>query len=93
MHARHVQEIADRSVDLFRDWVRHEEPNGAPRPTEEVTAAFRALLPAVTTLVAQHFQRTLVERARQRLEEAGESADLQAAVAATESSRLRVSWS
>lgn len=92
LHARHVNEIADRSVELFRDWVRHEEPGGAPRPIEEVTAAFRTLLPAVTTLVAQHFQRTLVERARQRLEEAGESADLQAAVAATESSRLRVSW-
>jgi hypothetical protein len=58
-----------------------------------VTQAFRELLPAVTTLVALFFQRTLVERARAALEGSGEAGDLRDALAATESARLRVSWS
>lgn len=90
-HASNTRETVDRAVELFRRFVR--EDDGAARPTEEVTAAFRTLLPAVTTLVALFFQRTLVQCARERLAETGPSADLEAAIAATESARLEVSWS
>ena len=54
--------------------------------------AFRELLPAATTLVALHFQRMLIHRARQRLEESEDLEDLHAALTATESARLQVSW-
>jgi DNA-binding transcriptional MerR regulator len=92
-HARHTQELADRAVELFRRSVRLDPADGSPRPSEEVTAAFRELLPAVTTLVALFFQRTLVSRARAALARSGEEGDLRDALAATESARLRVSWS
>ncbi len=92
-HARHTQELADRAVELFRRSVRVDPVDGSSRPSEEVAARFRELLPAVTTLVALFFQRTLVARARAALERSGEEGDLRDALAATESARLRVSWS
>jgi len=93
LHASHTQEVADRAVELFRSAVRFDRDDGSPRPSEEVARAFRELLPAVTTLVALFFQRTLVQRARAALEGSGEEGDLREALAATESARLRVSWS
>ncbi len=62
------------------------------RSTGEVTAAFRELLPAATTLVALHFQRTLIQRSRRRLAESGDNSELEAAIAASESSRLKMTW-
>ena len=53
---------------------------------------FRELLPLSTKLVALFFQLTLVSRALARLEGAGEDSSLRAAVAATESAQLEVSW-
>ena len=47
--------------------------------------AFRTLLPAITTLVAHHFRRVLLEVAQEHLESVGEATEL-AAVSA-ESSR------
>ena len=55
-----------------------------------ITEAFQKLLPLVTRLVAVHFQRTLVTRALERLEGKEELAALEAALRATEASRLEV---
>ena len=87
-HAQHVQAVSDRGIDLFDDHVR-KRPDASP---DEITDAFRRLLPHVTRLVALHFQRTLVNRALERLNASGEDDALQKALAATESLRLEVSW-
>ena len=60
------------------------------RGDAEITEAFQRLLPAVTRLVALHFQRTLVSRALARLEGRGESEALRAALSAVEEKRLEV---
>ena len=91
-HAAHVEQVVDRAVELFYSYVRQLGPDGARRPTEQVTEAFRELLPAATTLVALHFQRTLIQRSRRRLAESGDNPELEAAIAASESSRLKMTW-
>lgn len=93
-HDEHVTRLADEAVELFGRYVRHAESSGDPDPaeSERVIRAFRELLPAVTTLVAHHFQRTLIERARARLAGENGSEALDAAMAATGRSRLVVSW-
>lgn len=89
-HARHIESVSDRAIDLFDRHVRKVDSEGAdPR---QVADTFRALLPAVTTLVAVHFQRTLLARAIDRLREVDSREDLRAAVAAVDSGRLEVSW-
>jgi len=87
-HARHVQELCDAAIELFDDHVR--KASGEPADDEQVTALFQQLLPQVTRLVALHFQRTLVNRALNRLRGNREHAALEAALAATESARLEV---
>lgn len=87
-HAGHVQELCDAAIDLFDDHVRKSGP--AADDTEAITAVFRALLPQVTRLVAVHFQRTLVNRALNRLRGRGERDALEAALAATDQARLEV---
>jgi DNA-binding transcriptional MerR regulator len=89
-HARATQDVAERAIDLFDRHVRR--PGDPSAEADSVTARFRELLPQVTKLVALFFQRTLVTRALERLEGAGEDDALRAAIAATESSRLDVSW-
>jgi DNA-binding transcriptional MerR regulator len=89
-HARSVQDVAERSIDLFDEHVRR--PAAERGDTAEVGEAFRELLPQVTRLVALHFQRTLVSGALQRLAGRGEDDDLRAALAATESSNLEITW-
>jgi len=103
-HARNVQNVAERAIDLFDDHVR--KSGGGDDFTVET---FRDLLPEVTRLVALHFQRTVVNRALERLEvadrnesgegsEAGEAGQgagespLEQALAATRSARLEVEW-
>lgn len=88
-HARHVQEISDRAIELFDQHIRKVE--GADGP-DAVAHAFRVLLPQVTRLVALHFQRTLVARALDRLAHGADAEALDAARAAMESGRLEVSW-
>lgn len=87
-HARHVNELCDTAIELFDAHVRKQGP--AAGNMEAITEAFQQLLPAVTQLVALHFQRTLVARALNRLEGKEEMEALQAALAATESSDLKV---
>jgi DNA-binding transcriptional MerR regulator len=90
-HAEHVGELADRAVELFDRHVRR-DGQGRERPADEVVAAFRRLMPAVTALVAHHFHRTVVARALRRLERHGETAALEHALAATASGRLEIAW-
>jgi hypothetical protein len=87
-HARHVEEVAERAVALF-DRAVHANGRGDTTP-RQVSESFRRLVPAVTTLVALHFQRTLLQHAlarlRQQPEVAGvDAATLEAAVSAIES--------
>jgi DNA-binding transcriptional MerR regulator len=89
-HNRNVQEVVEAAIDLFDDYVRKAE--SASGGAEAITQAFRGLLPQVTRLVALHFQRSLVNRALERLRATGEGEALEVALAAVESSRLEVSW-
>jgi len=83
-HAEHVQEVCDAAVELFDAHVRSNADD------LEVTEIFQALLPKVTRLVALHFQRTLVNRALDRLRGKDEHRALRAALEATESAHLEV---
>ena len=85
-HAADVEDICDRAIALFD---RHR--GGAN--DEELTRTLRELLPAATTLVAMHFQRTLIRRTRDRLVDARQRDGLEAALEETERARLKVSWS
>ncbi len=87
-HARHIQKLCDAAIDLFDEHVRKRE--GDPVDDAAVTAAFQQMLPGVTRLVALHFQRTLVNRALNRLRGKREHEALQAALSATENARLEV---
>jgi len=87
-HARSVQSTCEAAIDLFDEHVRR--PAEGTGDAEVITEAFRSLLPQLTRLVALHFQRTLVNRALERLAGADESEALAAARAATESARLEV---
>ncbi len=88
-HAKHVRQSVDSAVALFDRHVR--KGKGATAATE-VAEAFRELLPAVTTLVAIHFQRTLLNRALDQLRQRGDRAGLKAATAVLQRGRLEVKW-
>jgi DNA-binding transcriptional MerR regulator len=94
-HAHHetTRDIAETAVGLFDRYVR--APLRASDLTDDEKAerlveAFRALLPAVTALVAHHFRRVLLEVAQEHLESVGEEIEL-AAVNVAAGSRLE-SW-
>ncbi len=89
-HAEHVRDVSERAIELFDRHVRRPSDDGIE--SETVTLAFRDLLPAVTRLVALHFQRTLVTQALERLERRDEDDALAEALAAVESSQLEVKW-
>ena len=89
-HADSVREVVDRAIELFDRHVRRE--GGKERDPADVVAAFQRLLPAVTSLVAHHFQRTLVARALARLEQQGDDRALKHALAAATAGRLEVTW-
>jgi len=91
-HTDSVREVVDRAIELFDRRVRRDR-NGDERDPAQVVEAFRRMLPAVTTLVAHHFQRTLVSRALARLERLGDRDGLRHAVTATrDAGRLEVAW-
>lgn len=89
-HARHVESLADEAVALFDRFVRKVDGGGAD--VERVAEIFREVMPAVTTLVALHFQRTVLQRALARLREHPDAAALEQAMAVLESGRLEVAW-
>ena len=86
-----TRDVVDRAIDLFDRHVRR-DTSGAERPADEVVETFRRMLPAVTTLVAHHFQRTLC-RARSR---ASSSSGTRTACGTRspprDSGRLEVTW-
>ncbi len=90
-HARNVQSVVERAVEMFDRYVRSPGSRAAG-DSEAVRRTFQTLLPALTRLVALHFQRTVVARALARLERAEDSEALRAALAAVESARLEVGW-
>ena len=67
-----MRSLAARSVELFDDLRPHADPRHRRRAAAAAQAqtveAFRELLPAVTTLVAGHFRRVLLEQAEERME-------------------------
>lgn len=90
-HATHVRDIADRAATLFDTHVRH-DGEGSEVDPDKVVDAFRRMLPAVTSLVAHHFQRTLIGRALERLEKDGDRTGLEQALEASQASRLAIRW-
>jgi DNA-binding transcriptional MerR regulator len=92
-HHEATREIAETAVGLFDRYVRA-PLRASDLPDEEkaehLVEAFRALLPAVTTLVTHHFRRVLLEVAQEHLESVGEETEL-AAVNVAAASRLE-SW-
>jgi DNA-binding transcriptional MerR regulator len=92
-HAAHTREITERAIELFDRFVRHGAGEDSAPSREAVTEAFRRLLPAATTLVALHFQHTLIQGARARIAHQGGDEALEAALAQASESRLKLSWS
>ena len=88
-HAQQVGRTADHAVALFDRYVRKAGKTVAAR---DVADAFRRLLPAVTTLVALHFQRTLLSRALKGLRAHGTPEAYEAAAAALQAGHLEVKW-
>lgn len=89
-HDHNIRDISERGIDLFDDHVRKVATNGDD--PEVVAQAFRDVLPTLTRLVALHFQRTLVNRAIERLRAKGEGAALERALAAVEATHLEGEW-
>jgi DNA-binding transcriptional MerR regulator len=95
-HEHHdmTRDIAEAAVALFDRYVRTPlRASDLPddEKAERLVDAFRTLLPAVTTLVAHHFQRVLLEVAQEHLESVGEETEL-AAVNAEAARRLESGW-
>jgi DNA-binding transcriptional MerR regulator len=89
-HHEKTREIAETAVGLFDRYVRaplRASDLPAEEKAEQLVEAFRVLLPAVTTLVAHHFRRVLLEVAQGHLESVGEATEL-AAVTVAAASRL-----
>ncbi len=87
-HGAHVDEVVERAIDLFERHVHSDDPGSDQQLVEVV----RTLVPAVTRLVAQHFHRTLVARARARgqADDADVGAGLAEALMAADADRLEV---
>ncbi|MGD9762699.1 MAG: MerR family transcriptional regulator [Candidatus Binatia bacterium] len=89
-HAQNVDALAGEAVALFDRFVH--EQSGRDRDPQRVAELFRQLVPAATTLVALHFQRTLLQRALARLRAQTDGGELDRAVADIEARRLEVAW-
>ena len=90
-HARGVERTADAAIELFDEHVI--EPAGSDgAEAEAIAEAFRQLLPQVARLVALHFQRTLVNRALERLRNKGDHEAFERALSETQSAHLEVAW-
>ena len=66
-----LRSLAVRAVDLFDTHVRapiRDTVGAAPQADARTVEAFEALLPAVTSLIASHFRRVVLEEAERRLE-------------------------
>jgi len=90
-HDRAVRKTVDESIDLFDQYVRKADKERADSG-QAVADAFRELLPVITALVAHHFQRVLVNRALKRLRRSGAKRELEAALEATQKTRIGLRW-
>jgi len=79
-HAGNVDEIVRRAIALFEDHVDDDADGEAG--DDDLVEVVHALLPAVTRLVAQHFHRSLVSRALERVAEGKRPAVANALIAA-----------
>jgi len=81
-HHAMTRAVATQAVELFdthvRQPLRTADLSEAER-AERLVEAFRALLPAVTTMVAHHFRRILLQVAQEHLESVGEPTEIAAA--------------
>ena len=89
-HAKHVDGLCERAADIFDQHIRRGSA-GDLTEGDEVADAVRRILPAVTTLVATHFHRTLVGVALARLAKDGDEETLARAREAT-TGTLEVQW-
>jgi DNA-binding transcriptional MerR regulator len=89
-HAGQMGHTVDNAIALFDRYVR--KAGKTDVAAEKVADAFRRLLPAVTTLVALHFQRTLLSGALDRLRERGDPEVYEAAAAVLQAGHLEVKW-
>ena len=93
-HHAVTRDFAARAVELFDTHVRRPlRASDLPETekAERLVEAFRSLLPAVTSLVAHHFSRVLLQVAQEHLESVGEPSEI--AAAETEAGRrLEVAW-
>ncbi|HUQ63486.1 MAG TPA: MerR family transcriptional regulator [Acidimicrobiales bacterium] len=95
--ARHhhavTREVATKAVELFdahvRQPLRATDLSEAER-ADRMVEAFRILLPTVTSLVAHHFRRILLEVAQEHLESVGEPVEIAAARTESERGLVRV---
>ncbi len=87
-HAQNIDSLCDLGIDLFDDHIRKDQDNR--EDPEAVASAFQELLPKVTRLVALHFQRTLMNRAIERLRAKGEGPALEVALDAVAAARTSV---
>jgi DNA-binding transcriptional MerR regulator len=93
-HHDTTREIAETAVALFDRYVREplrDSDLDDDAKAEQLVEAFRQMLPAVTTLVAHHFQRVLLDVAQEHLESVGEPTEL-AAVNVESARRLESGW-
>ncbi len=82
-HASSIEKVAESAVNLFAEYLLPddsgspdgpddpESPNSSESPVSQTTdlgELVHRLVPLVTNLVAQHFQRTLVDKATQRIQ-------------------------
>ena len=83
-HHAETRVTAEEAVAMFDTYVRQPllaaDLDDADR-ADRLVAAFRVLLPAVSALVAHHFQRVLLEVAQEHLAAVGDPAELAAAEA------------
>jgi DNA-binding transcriptional MerR regulator len=93
-HASAMRETAEHAVALFDGHVRQPLQNkgGSRREAADaLVAAFEALLPTVTSLVAHHFREVLLAVAEAHLSEVGDDAEVLAAHGGA-GPRLHVLW-
>ena len=93
-HHDSTRVIAQQAVAMFDAHVRQplrDAPMNDDEKAARLVAAFEVLLPSVTTLVAHHFRRVLLEVAQEHLEAVGHESEIAAASAAS-SRRLEGQW-
>jgi DNA-binding transcriptional MerR regulator len=84
-HDEAMRAVAESAVEMFDRYVRASDSDTPTDPGEEteararrLVAAFEALLPATTTLVAHHFTRVLLATALDHIEDVGSPTELRA---------------